>query len=130
MGLPCLERGRLYKKAFNEGRQGEEAGLKPGVVYKLVREEGWRSLRRKKVPLVSSEGRKKRASRAAGLLIALKEGGQAGRIIFFSDEKTFVVDPAFNPQNDRYICYVRTCLRSRSLAGSFSFNKEYHALDA
>ena len=52
---------------------------------------------------MSLEGRKKRAVRAAGLINALKEGGYPGRIIFFSDEKTFVVDPAFNPQNDRYI---------------------------
>ena len=86
-------------------RVAKEAGLKPGVVYKLVKEEGWRSLRRKKVPLISSEGRKKRVLRAQGLLNSLKKGGQAGRIIFFSDEKTFVVDPAFNPQNDRYICF-------------------------
>ena len=46
---------------------------------------------------------KKRAASAAGLLNALKQGGYPGRILFFSDEKTFVVDPAFNPQNDRYI---------------------------
>ena len=26
-----------------------------------------------------------------------------GRILFFSDEKTFVVHPPFNPQNDRWI---------------------------
>ena len=84
-------------------RVAKEAGLKPAVVWKLVRNEGWRSLRRKKVPLISSAGRKKCAARAAGLLNALKEGGNPGRIIFFSDEKTFVVDPAFNPQNDRYI---------------------------
>ena len=38
-------------------RVAKEAGLKPGVVWKLVREEGWRSLRRKKVPLISSAGR-------------------------------------------------------------------------
>ena len=54
---------------------------------------------------MSSEGRKKRAVRAAGLINALKEGGYPGRILFFSDEKTFVVDPAFNPQNDRFICF-------------------------
>ena len=65
-----------------------------------MREEGWRSLRRKKVPLISAAGRKKSAARATGLINALKEGGYPGRILFFSDEKTFVVDPAFNPQND------------------------------
>ena len=37
-------------------RVAKEAGLKPGVVWKLVREEGWRSLRRKKVTLISSVG--------------------------------------------------------------------------
>ena len=50
-------------------RVAKEAGVKPGVVYKLVREEGWRSLRRKKVPLVSFEGCKRRAARAAGCLL-------------------------------------------------------------
>ena len=84
-------------------RVAKEAGLKPGVVWKLVREEGWRSLRRKKVPLIPAAGRKTCAARAAGLINALKEGGYLGRILFFLDEKTFVVDPAFNPQNDRYI---------------------------
>ena len=43
-------------------------------------------------------------NRACGFLKKLKESGHPGRIIF-SDEKNFVVDPAFNPQNDRYICF-------------------------
>ena len=59
-------------------RVAKEAGLKPGVVWKLVREEGWRSLRRKKVPLISSAGRKTSAARAEGLINALKEGGYPG----------------------------------------------------
>ena len=63
-------------------RVAKEASLKPGVVWKLVRDGGWRSLRRKKVPLISSAGRKKRAARAAGLINALKEGGYPGRILF------------------------------------------------
>ena len=42
-------------------RVAKEAGLKPGDVWKLVREEGWRSLRRKKVPLISATSRKTRA---------------------------------------------------------------------
>ena len=75
------------------------------LVRRLVRISGWRSLSRTKVPLVSEDGQKKREIRARGLLNSLKEGGHPGRIIFFSDEKNFVVDPAFNPQNDRYICF-------------------------
>ena len=59
-------------------------------------------MRRIKVPLVSAEGREKRAKRAAALVNDLKSAGP-GRIIFFSDEKNFVVDPVFNPQNDRFI---------------------------
>ena len=39
-------------------RVAKEAGLKPGVVWKLVREKGLRSLRRKQVPLISSAGQK------------------------------------------------------------------------
>ena len=63
-------------------RVDKEAGLKPGVVWKLVREEGWRSLRRKKVPLVSSAGRKKRAARAAGLINALKDVSRQNPLFF------------------------------------------------
>ena len=51
---------RRIKAALTKSlrRVAKEAGLKPGVVWKLVREEGWRSLRRKKVSLISSVGRK------------------------------------------------------------------------
>ena len=57
------------------------------------------------MPLISEEGRKNRQNRARGLLNSLKESGHPGRIVFFSDEKNFVVDQTFNPQNDRYICF-------------------------
>ena len=40
--------------------------------------------------------------RAAGLLNDPKSS-TSSRIIFFLDEKNFVVDPVFNPQNDRFI---------------------------
>ena len=43
-------------KSLRLRRVAKEAGLKPGVVWKLVREEGWHSLRRKKVPLISAAG--------------------------------------------------------------------------
>ena len=57
------------------------------------------------MPLISEAGRKKWQNRARGLLNKLKESGHPGRIIFFSDEKNFVVNPALNPQNDLYICF-------------------------
>ena len=95
---------RRFKSAPTKAlRQvAREAGVGRDVVTRVVREAGWRSLRCKKVPLISAEGRQKRATRAAGLLNKLKSA-RAGTVIFFSDEKTFVLDPAYNPQNDRWI---------------------------
>ena len=84
-------------------RVAEEAGLGPRTVQRFVVDQGWRSLRRKKVPLISKTGRLKRQKRAKILLNKLKESGYPGRIVFFSDDKNFVVDPVYNPQNDRYI---------------------------
>ena len=56
----------------------------------------------KKTPTASAAGREKRRTRATGLINKLISAPQ-GRIILFSDEKNFVVDPTYNPQNDRWI---------------------------
>ena len=72
-------------------------------VSRMIKEMGGKSLRRVKVPLSSAEGRERRATRAAAIVKDLKIAGRAGRIIFFSDEIFFVVDPVYNPQNDRWI---------------------------
>ena len=79
-----------------------ESGVGRESVRKVVVEAGWKSLRRVKVPLISAEGCERRASRAAGLINALKLLPR-NHIIFFSDEKNFAVDPVYNPQNDRWI---------------------------
>ena len=63
-----------------------EAGLKREAVRQVVIQNGWKSLRRTKVPLISAEGRERCAKRAAGLVNALKSKGR-GTIVFFSDEK-------------------------------------------
>ena len=39
-------------------RVAREAGVHREIVRRVVKEEGWRSLRRVKVPLISAEGRK------------------------------------------------------------------------
>ena len=83
-------------------RVAKEANVSRESVRRVVRGAGWRSLRKVKVPLISSQGRQTRIERANGLINALKSAAP-GKIVFFSDEKTFVVDPAFNPQNDRWI---------------------------
>ena len=84
---------------------GDEVGVNRKNVSRLVKEIGGKSLRRIKVPLISAEGRERRASRALGLLNDMKSA-RPRRIVFFSDEKNFVVDPVFNPQNDRYVRLV------------------------
>ena len=42
------------------------------------------------------------------LLNNLKASGFPGRITFFSDEKTFVADPVYNAQNNRYINFYNS----------------------
>ena len=83
-------------------------GLGAQAVQRFVVSEGWRSLRRKKVPLVSKSGRSRRLERARKLLNKLKESGYAGRIVFYSDEKNFVVDPVYNAQKDWYINFFES----------------------
>ena len=73
-----------------------EAGIGARAIQRFVVSEGWQSLRRKKVPLVSKSGRLRRLERARKLLNKLKAPGYPGRITFYSDEKNFVVDPVYN----------------------------------
>ena len=84
-------------------RVAKESGINREAVRTVMVQEGWRSLRRVKVPLISAQGQLRRRERALGLLNSLKRGGVPGRIIFYSDEKNFVIDPAYNAQNDRWI---------------------------
>ena len=49
-----------------------------------------------------------RLERARKLLNKLKESGYAGRIVFYSDEKNFIMDPVYNAQNDRYINFFES----------------------
>ena len=79
-----------------------EIGVSPRTVRRIVKEEGWRSLKKQKIPLLSKTTRQTRVVRARKLLTNLK-GGVPNRIVFFSDEKNFTVDPSHNATTDRYI---------------------------
>ena len=74
----------------------QAAGLHRETVRKVVRQEGWRSRRCIKVPLISAEGRQTRALRAQGLVNALKSLA-SGTIIFFPDEKKLCRRPGVQP---------------------------------
>ena len=79
-----------------------ETGLTRSTASRIVKSAGGQSLRRKKCPLLSASARERRLEHCIALLNDLKSAVPQ-RIIFFSDEKNFVVDPCFNPQNDQYI---------------------------
>ena len=107
-GIQSLRRG--FWGVLNAGseslrRVAQEAGINRESILKVVIGASWKSRRRKKVPLISKAGRKKRVDRSRGLLNSLKSSGFPGRILFFSNEKNFVVDPAYKPQNDCWICF-------------------------
>ena len=71
------------------------AGTTHTAVNKIVKEAGYRSLRRTKIPLLSARHPEMRLERCRGLLNNLKSGAE-GRILFYSDEKTFTVEPYVN----------------------------------
>ena len=83
-------------------RVARETGTSKSTVSRIVQEAGGRSLRLLKRPLVSERDQNVRVERYTRLLNDLKSA-PPHRIIFFSDEKTFDVDPHHNPQNDRFV---------------------------
>ena len=79
-------------------RIAHEANVDKDIVRTLVKKQGWKSLRRVKVPLISAAGREKKCrDRAQRLMNKLKNAAK-NQIKIFSDKKTFDVDPAYNPQ--------------------------------
>ena len=73
------------------------------TVSRAVKSEGGKSLMRLKRPLLTSTMAKKRQERCTRIFNDLKSHGN--RVIIFSDEKTFTVDPVINKQNDRVVSF-------------------------
>jgi hypothetical protein len=73
------------------------------TVSRAVKKEGGKSLRCVERPLLTDRMRDQRRERCRRLLNDLKSHGN--RILIFSDEKTFTVDPVFNKQNDRVVSF-------------------------
>lgn len=76
-------------------------GTSKSTVSRIVKKAGGKSLVLGRKPLLSEKAKKSRFDRAKKLLNQLKNNGD--RVIFFSDEKTFNVDPAINRRNDRFV---------------------------
>jgi len=74
------------------------------TVSKTVKKLGGKSLVRLERPLLTASMKVTHLQRCQGLLNNLKSAAP-GRVIIFSDEKTFDVDPVYNRRNDRYISF-------------------------
>ena len=68
------------------------------AINSLVKEEGFKSYRRQRQPLLTSAMKERRLDRCKMVINMLKKGGKP--IVIFSDEKNFVVDAKSNCQND------------------------------
>ena len=73
------------------------------TVSRAVKSEGGKSLKLLKRPLLTSTMVKKRQKICTRRINDLKSHGN--RVIIFSDEKTFTVDPVINKQNDRVLSF-------------------------
>ena len=76
------------------------------TVSNAIKAAGGKSKRYVERPLLTQGQQDLRLERCQRLLNDLKRS--CDRVIFFSDEKTFTVDPVINRQNDRVICFEDT----------------------
>ncbi|XP_059097951.1 uncharacterized protein LOC131892185 [Tigriopus californicus] len=83
----------------------KKKGVSTSTVSKVVKSAGGKSLREVEWPLLSKGHQEVRVQRCGRLLNDLKHHGDW--VIFFLDENTFTVDPVFNKQNDRIICFSK-----------------------
>ena len=75
-------------------------------VYRAVKKAGGKTLRHVERPLLTQRQREVQLERCKVLLNSLKHNG--GRIVIFSDEKTFTVDPVINKQHNQVICLEKS----------------------
>ncbi|XP_059098014.1 uncharacterized protein LOC131892243 [Tigriopus californicus] len=79
-----------------------DLGVSKDNVSRAIRMEGGKSLVMKKKPLLTPDVKGKHLLRCKGLLNNLKSAA-GGRVILFSDEKTWTVDHVHKRRNDRFI---------------------------
>ncbi|XP_040563657.1 uncharacterized protein [Lepeophtheirus salmonis] len=82
----------------------EDMNVHKATISRAVKEVGGRSLRMIERPLLSQLQRDKRLKRCKVMLNDIKHA-PASRIIIFSDEKNFTVDPVFNRSSDRVVAF-------------------------
>lgn len=86
------------------------------TVSRAVKEEGGKSLKHVPKPLLTNRMREQRQERSRRLLNDLKSHGN--RVLIFSDEKTFTVDPVINKQNDRVVSFGQDVSKVRYVSAT------------
>eukprot|EP00096_Caligus_rogercresseyi_P010004 TRINITY_DN3514_c0_g1_i1.p1 TRINITY_DN3514_c0_g1~~TRINITY_DN3514_c0_g1_i1.p1 ORF type:complete len:218 (-),score=41.98 TRINITY_DN3514_c0_g1_i1:566-1219(-) len=108
-GFPVKLSTKVVQKAFTANPKlamttlARKKNVNKSTVSRAVKNAGGKSLRLVERPLLSQRHQDLRLERCGKLLNSLKHHGD--RVIFFSDEKTFTVDPVINKQNDRVVCF-------------------------
>lgn len=108
-GRPRVVKTKSIKKAFQRDptlkmtHLAKKRGISESTVRRAVKIEGGKSFKLVKKPLLTPGTKQKRLDRAKLLLNNLKNHGN--RVVIFSDEKTFTVDPVMNKQNDRVVSF-------------------------
>ncbi|XP_059094612.1 uncharacterized protein LOC131889507 [Tigriopus californicus] len=110
-GRPTKVTPEAVMKAFKAkpdmpmSMMAKKKGVNTSTVSRMVKSAGGKSLRKVEQPVLSKGHQEVRVQRCGRLLNDLKHHDD--QVIFFSDEKTFTVNPVFNKQNDRIICFSK-----------------------
>lgn len=109
-GRPRVISTKAVKSAFkrNPNRRmsdlAKARGVSKSTISRRVKEAGGKAYHLRERPLLSEATRERRLARTKALFSRIRHQ-DAGSVIFFSDEKTFDVDPSHNHQNDRCISF-------------------------
>ncbi len=111
-----IDRKRVIRTFWNNPLKtmtsvAEKFHVNQSTISRVVKAANGKSLVRQKKPMLTKKMQQNRFNRAKILLNNLKSA-EKGRVIFFSDEKTFTVDPVFNRRNDRYIRIGKSAVQS------------------
>ncbi len=92
----------------------KKKGMARSTVSNAINAAGGKSKKYEERPLLTKHHQELRVERGQCILNDLKHHGN--RVIFFSDEKTFTVDPVINKQNDCIICFEDTPSEARHIS--------------
>ena len=120
VGRPRVVKTAAIKKAFEceptmkMTQLAKKQRISVSTVSRAVKHEGGKSLKMIRKPLLTSAMKLKRLERSKRLLNDMKNHGN--RILIFSDEKTFTVDPVVNKQNDRVVSFGQDVSEVRNIS--------------